>query len=252
MAILHIFNKERRKSELLGEIIKIIKAGDKDAREKLIKDYTPFIIKVIAKTTGKHVELENSEEFSIGLLAFNEAIDSFDSDKYSGFLSFSETVIKRRVIDYIRKDYKNNQVYPLTYFQNDNSDVSNAFEEKHFKIDASSQFENIETKEELSIFINRLAAFDIKLTDLVNNAPKHLDSKQLAIKTARILAENKELSEKLEKKKTIPMVDLMQLVNVNHKTIERNRKFIISVYVILTSKLEVIQGYVENVEKGGK
>ena len=48
------------------------------------------------------------------------------------------------------------------------------------------------------------------------------------------------------------MLDLMKLVNVNHKTVERNRKFIISVYLILSSKLEVMQGYVEDIEKGGK
>ncbi len=252
LTILHIFNKSRRKSEPLGDIIKNIKNGDIDLRNKFINDYNPFIIKVVSKATGMYVDLENSEEYSIGLLAFNEAIDCFNESKNAGFLSFAETVIKRRIIDYKRRNSKNSRVFPLSFFERQDEEGSTSFEEKFFIVDASSQFENIETKEELESFIKKLGSFGIELKDLVTSAPKHMDSRRLAIKIARVLAENKELSEKLDRKKTIPMVDLMKLVDVNHKTIERNRKFIISVYIILGSKLETLKGYVQNIEKGGK
>jgi len=252
LAIIHIFNKSQRNSEPLGDTIKKINNGDYQLREKLLNDYKPFIIKVVSKNTGRYVDLENSEEFSIGLIAFNEAIDCFDANKNSGFLSFAQVVIKRRLIDYIRKNEKNSKVYPLTYFYNDKNEIENSFEEKYLIVDSSSQFGNIETKEEIALFIKKLNDYGIKLKDLVNSVPKHMDSKRLSITIAKVLVENKKLSEKLERKKSIPMQDLMKLVNVNHKTIERNRKFIISVYLILTSKLEVMQGYVENIEKGGK
>lgn len=252
LTILHIFNKSRRNSEPLEDTIKNIKNGDDQLREKLISDYRPFIIKVVSKTTGMYIDLENSEEFSIGLIAFNEAINCFDANKNSGFINFAQTVIKRRLIDYIRKNEKNRKVYPLTYFNNGENEIESSFEEKYLVVDSSSQFGNIETKEEIALFIKKLNDFGIKLKDLVKSAPKHIDSKRLSISIARVLVENKELSDKLKRKKNIPMVDLMKLVDVNHKTIERNRKFIISVYLILSSNLEVMQGYVENIEKGGK
>ena len=44
-----------------------------------------------------------SDEFSIGLQAFNEALDAYQSDKGASFLYFAKMVINRRVIDYIRK-----------------------------------------------------------------------------------------------------------------------------------------------------
>jgi RNA polymerase sigma factor len=252
LTILNIFNKSQRNSEPLGDTIKKIKNGDDQLREKLINDYKPYIIKVVSKTTGMYVDLENSEEFSIGLIAFNEAIDCFDANKYSGFLSFAQTVIKRRLIDYIRKNEKNRKVFPLTYFYNDENEVDSSFEDKYLIVDSSSQFSNVETKEEIALFLKKLNYFGIELNDLVKSAPKHMDSKRLSIRIARVLVENKELSEKLERKRNIPMIDLMKLVAVNHKTIERNRKFIIAVYLVLMSNLEVMQGYVENIEKGGK
>ncbi len=259
LAILHIFNKSQRdfkkslrNSEALVDIIRKIKNGDDELREKLINDYKPFIIKVVSKTTGTYVDLENSEEYSVGLMGFNEAIDCFEENRNLGFLNFAETVIKRRLVDFIRKDRKNNKVFPLSYFSRGESESGILFEEKYFTVDSSSQFENIETKEEIEGFVKKLNSFGIELKDLIKDAPKHMDSKRLSIKIARILAENKELSDKLNKKKNIPMSDLMKLVDVNHKTIERNRKFIISVYLILSCELEVMQGYVENIEKGGR
>jgi RNA polymerase sigma factor len=251
LPILHIFNKSRRSSEPLTDTIKNIKNGDAQLRENFIRDYKPFIISEVSKTTGKYVEPENSEEFSIGLIAFNEAIDCFDESKKVGFLSFAQTVIKRRLIDYIRKNHKHNVVYPFTYFDNNENNDKNTFEEKYFVIDSNIQFGNIESEEEISYFIKRLNTFGIELNDLLKTTPKHIDSKKLSISISRILAENSALSEKLERKKKIPIVDLLKFINVNHKTIHRNKNFIIAVYLILTSKLEVMQGYVENVEKGG-
>ena len=250
LTILHIFNKSRRKPEPLGEIIKNIKNGDPELRNKFINDYNPFIIKVVSKNIGKYVDLENSEEYSIGLLAFNEAIDCFDEGKNAGFLGFAETVIKRRLIDFKRKNSKYGKTFPLSYFERYDEEENVSYENKFFTVDASSQFNNIEAKEELADFVKRLASFNIELKDLIKVAPKHMDSKRLAIKIARILAESKELSDKLERKKTIPMVELMKLLDVNHKTVERNRKFIISVYIILCSRLETLQSYIENVERG--
>lgn len=252
MTILQLFSKSLRKTDTIGDTIAKIKSGETQLKEGLINDYKPFIIKVISKTTGKYVDLQNSDEITIGLMAFNEAIECYNSDKNSSFLSFAETVIKRRLIDYARQNYKNSQVYPLSYFDNDENEDKNSFEEKYFKVDASSVFDNIETKEEIESFTKLLQEFGVELKDLVKLAPKHKDSKRLCIKIARVLAENKDLSEKLEKKKTVPMVDLLKLVNVNHKTIERNRKFIIAVYLIINSNLEILQGYIGNVEEGGK
>lgn len=72
-----------------------------------------------------------SDEFSIGLQAFNEALDAYQSDKGASFLYFAKMVINRRVIDYIRKK-KFNQEYPFTYFEvADNEDYFTNLYEKH-------------------------------------------------------------------------------------------------------------------------
>jgi RNA polymerase sigma-I factor len=252
VAILHLFDRFRQNSEPINDSVNKIKQGDVLLKENFIRDYKPFILKVVSKTTGKFVDMESSEEFSIGLMAFNEAIECFDENKNSSFLKFAETVIKRRLIDYFRSNNKHSKVFPFTYFEGEKDNSSGSFEERYLKVEESTLFDSIETREEIDLFVKKLGEFGISLRDLVESAPKHVDSKKLAIEIARTMAENAEISDKLEKTKKIPMKELMQLVSVNHKTVERNRKFIIAVYFILSSKLEVMKGYVENIERGGR
>jgi len=45
------------------------------------------------------------------------------------------------------------------------------------------------------------------------------------------------------RKKCIPLSELMGLVNVHRKTVERNRKFIIAVSLILRSGLDEIKQF---------
>ncbi len=250
MTILNLFSKYRQKAKPIEVTVAKIKNGDTHLKDGLINDYKPFILKVISTVTGKFVDIKNSDELSIGLMAFNEAIDSYNVEKNVAFLSFAETVIKRRIVDYMRKDYKNSKVYPFTYFQTDDNEDKDIIENKYMAVEAGTFFDNVELKEEIAQFRTKLKDFGISLIDLVGNAPKHTDSKKLAISIARVLSENKMLSDVLITKKTIPMSQLMKIVQVNRKTVERNRKFIIAVYLILNSRLEVLQEYVRNIEKG--
>jgi len=74
-------NKDKSFEDGIVNIINKIKAGDKLLREEFINSYTPYIIRTVSNLTGKYVDVENSDEFSVGLAAFNEAIDSFDEGK---------------------------------------------------------------------------------------------------------------------------------------------------------------------------
>ncbi|MCX7749062.1 MAG: RNA polymerase sigma-I factor [Clostridia bacterium] len=248
MIKLNIFNRQKAEEDPLRELVCRIQSGDNLLKEKLINDYKPFILKTVARIIGKYVEVENSEEFSIGLLAFNEAVNCFDVSRHKTFLSFADLVINRRVIDYIRKNKKVNNVFPFTYFEEDEGE---RFEERYLSTDAVGELNNIEIKEEILIFKEKLEAFGITLGDLAKAVPKHRDSKQLCIKIAKTMIDSPELFEKLNRTKNIPMTELLKRIDVYHGTVEKNRKFIIAVSLILDSGLEVIKSYVHFVEEGG-
>ena len=74
-----------KKEKDINERISIIKNGDLSERNKLIRDYKPFIINIVSREIGRFVPEGDSDELSIGLLAFNEAIDRYDVERSKSF-----------------------------------------------------------------------------------------------------------------------------------------------------------------------
>lgn len=234
--------------EDLNRIISKVKEGDDDLREQVINDYRHFIISCVSKSVNKYIDLENSEEFSIGLIAFNTAIDDYNEAKNSSFLNFAEMVINRRLINYMNKEKKNQNTYPFSYFEDRNDSIlEKSIEKKSMFL----HFDSCDAREEIAIYINKLNKFGISLDELIKKTPKHRDSRQMLINIAKTIADNDVLYKKLNTKMRIPMKDLIQYTNVNPKTIEKNRKYIVATCIAFNSDLDIIKGFLQMNLEGG-
>jgi RNA polymerase sigma factor len=217
--------------------LRLIKEGDKLLREEFLSRYTPFMLKIAANAVGKYIDVKNSDEFSIVLSAFNEAIDSYDLTRNYNFLLFSEHVIKRRLIDYMRKNRRNKEL-PFSYFD-DESELL----ERYLSPVQDRSFEDVEIREELIEYKETLEEFGINFVELILSVPKHKDSRELCLRIATILADDEELFQLLCKYKNIPRNDLKKRAGVHGRTIGRHRKYIIAVCLILRSNLEISKSY---------
>ena len=221
-----------------------IKAGDKREREILIEEYMPFIIKAVSSKTNRYIEKENSEEFIIGLEAFDEAIDKYNPNK-GGFLNFAAMVINSRITDFYRKNRMQSNVTLMSQL----SDV-----ECGSLMEDSSVNDCIETMElqiELKEFKKGLEGFGITFDELVEESPKHRDTRLRALQIAHYICRNEQLKEQLMYSKRLPNSDLVRELNISRKLLNRSRKFIIAAVVILNSQLEVIKDYIYGMEGGG-
>ncbi len=247
---LHLFKKRKEHDEDINEIIKQIqKTGESYLRGNFILKYEPFIIKCVSKTIGKYVEVENCDEYSIGLMAFNEAIDTYDHRSGRNFFNFAEQVIRRRLINYYRINQKRKNTVPVISFEDGEFD---RFEEGSLKVDQIDYFWGIEAKDQMLKFQTELGKYGISFDELILNGPKHKDSRNKLIEIGKILAENGKLYSSLVKTGNIPLSELMKLVKVSQRTIERNRKFIIAVCIVFNGELDILRDYVTDMEKGGE
>lgn len=231
-----------KKDSLTNRLDKI-KQGNKEERENLIQEYIPFIIKTVSSKTNRYIESENSEEFSIGLEAFNQAIDKYDKDK-GAFIAFAELVIQSRITDYMRQTKKFNTTIPISQFEEEESYI---LEESLRTEDFSKEYE---LKDEIEEFEQSLKEFDISFSDLVKEAPKHKDTRLNAMSIARYISENHGLKEELMRKKTLPGSKLIKELDITLKVLKRSRKFIIAAVLIYDSDLDILKQYISNLEGG--
>jgi RNA polymerase sigma factor len=227
---------------LLLERIKIIKEGNLQERDLLIQEYIPFILKTISNILNKYIETENSEEFMIGLEAFNESIDKYE-DSRGSFITFSSVVIKNKIIDYIRKEKSNNKIMYIDEYDDSQCNRINSQNEiNKFNEGLSMQMELMDLK-------NKLSEFKITLDDLVKDSPKHEDTRNNAIRVARFIQENINLKEKLYLDRKLPYTQIISEYKSTRKFLDRNKKFIVATVLILDSNLDSLKSYIYDAER---
>ncbi|MFD1174198.1 RNA polymerase sigma factor SigI [Oceanobacillus picturae] len=230
----------------LEEMISSVQKGDMHTQNYLLKTYQPFIAKCVSEVCKRYIDPKRDDEFSIGLSAFNEAMISYSSDKGSSFLSFAKLVIKRKVIDYIR--YIKKRPAPISLDETfDAEQMDNPLEIAAVKEKYQEEQDAWHRKEEIADYKEKLAAYKLTFTELTEVSPKHRDARESAVRTARTLYEDPELRAFVFSKKKLPIKQLVRKVDVSKKTLERNRKFILAVFIVLTEDYLYLKDYLKGV-----
>lgn len=227
------------------ELILRLRNGETDIREYLIKTYWEYVRSIVSRMTGR--KADSSDEFSVALEAFNEAIDDFDVTKNSSFLGFAGLVINRRVIDHFRRTKRYDVEYPFSSLTTE--DREDDFEPAGLT-PPTLLTERFEIQDEILSYRKSLSAFGISFEDLVLAAPKHADTRAMCAAIAKKIHTDTKLSAKLNEDGRLPIAGILSGFSLNRKTIEKNRKYIIALYLIMKSDMEILKGYIESYIKG--
>ena len=223
--------------QVLRDTLISAKSGDPLVREDLIRSHKAFIARVSSKVCSRYLSWDNDDELSIALLGFNEAIDSFDPHGGASFHSFVQMVIRRRLVDYFRKEGKHEH---LSLSPTNLEDEDEDEELSRYALDTSlEQYQENENQEVFAQvvenYVRVLCDYNVTLDDLVKFSPKHCDSKQTLTNVALVLSEMPELMEHLQTHKLLPIKQLQLLTGLKRRVIEKSRKYLIALALILSN-----------------
>ena len=183
-----------------------------------------FIVKTVSSITGRYVAIENDDELSIALIAFKEAIDKYEENRGS-FSSFAKLVISSRVKNYLIKENKNSNVESIEGLKEKGIDVSDIAE--------PVEEENEELSSEIGRLQNEIKEFGFTFEDLVDEAPKHEDTRKNAIELSEKISKEDDLTTHMYEKRRLPIKKISVKFSVTEKVIKRSKKFIIAVVIII-------------------
>lgn len=215
----------------IEDTLLLAQKGDLPSRETIIEHHRDFITKVSSKICNRYLTWDNDDELSIALIAFNEAIDHYNPGEGVVFHSFARRVIHNRLVDYFRKESKHRHI-PLLTEDDDEEFSTYDVEYSYNQYQEKQQQENFE--EVVDRYISELANYGVTLDDLVKVSPKHRDSKETLMTVARLLSSEVLLMEYLTKQKMLPIKELELLTGVKRKVLERGRKYLIALTIILS------------------
>lgn len=214
---------------------------DKQYLEEFIKEYEVFILHTAHKGAGQYIT-KRDDQWSVALLAFHEAVKSYDFDK-GAFLSFAETVIKRRLYDYSRKESRHDcEVLIDSYTLENDQDVDDAsIKFEVMKKTADSQ--ESDAKLEIQMISETLKEYGITFLELSDTSPKASKTKLVCGSAVRFLVQNPLLLNEMRRTKALPLKIIEKNKDLPRKVLERHRKYIIAGAEIISGDYPILSEY---------
>lgn len=215
----------------------LIAKRNSDEIEQLLKDYLPFIKKQLSNFTD--VDIEYDDMLSIAMLTFVNCIKQYDEGK-GNFLSFSSICIKNRLIDEYRKSSK----YKAKIITYDNSSNDSKI---YDKVSSFSKYNKDLEKENLNNEIDSLSMelsnFNIAFMELPKICPKQNKARIRCLELAKEVTSDLEMKTTFLNNHKIPQLELAKRFNISTKTIEKHRKYIVTLIILLLGDYPSIKSF---------
>lgn len=214
----------------INNLVDSARDGDSSARDNLIDSNRGFIRRISSYICKRSLDWSNDDELSIALLAFNEAIDSYNPEKGAEFMTYSRMLINSRLIDYFRK----NANLPISLGAIGDEELS-AIENKEAIDRYSLSYASEERMLEVKMFNIELSNYSLSMADLTYNCPKHKDTRKQLFNTAVSCSKNQEIIRSLKKNRMLPIKNILEISDLKRKFLEQWRKYLIALLIIVSS-----------------
>jgi len=237
----------------------VLDAQTSDAlRNDFISENRTYILGSACKAVGHYIS-EHDDEYSVALIAFNEAIDSYDESK-GAFRPFAAVVIRRRLYDYIRTESRFSNEISLEpsaltgEISDDSPETSLHIEVRQREADISEQDtenrpEGSPVKDEIEAVQNLLSRYGFSFFDLTECSPKAGKTKEACAQAVAYLLQQEELIQKMRQSNTLPIKELQKATGISRKILERHRRYIIAAAEILNGDYPLLAEYMSYIKK---
>lgn len=217
--------------------------------ERLICQQEFYILKCASKTCRRYVT-KSDDEWSIALMAFNQAVDHYELDRGS-FLPFVDLVIKRRLIDYIKSQTKYQSevsVDPILF----DTDPEEDSEEPALRIAVAEQVskqDNNDIKWEIEAANLKFSEYGFTFYELAKCSPHAAKTRKACATVVNYLLQHTLLLNELRTSKLLPLKIIEKDTHVPRKIIERHRKYIIAAIEILSGEYPFLADYLRYIRE---
>lgn len=217
--------------------------SDAEAADAVIREYLPFIKAEASKALGGRFVSEQDDEMGIAMFAFHEAIESY-SRLRGAFFPYASLLIRRKLIDYHRRQKKHDNVVSLDIEQEGRTLRETVPDER----DAYDDYDGrTATQSELAELRAQLAKFSISLSDIADNCPKQGRTYGACRAVLQYAVEHNELIRELLRTGRLPVAALSQGAGVERKVLERHRKYIVALLIIHTNGYVMLRDHIKQV-----
>ena len=230
----------RTEHSIVGQVYAAKK--DPEAADALIGQYMGFIRSETVKFTHTAPENGHEDELSIAMLAFYEAILSYEKNR-GAFLPYAARAIRNRLIDHYRSEKRHGNVVSLHAPVADEEDHSLLDTLPDTRDEIGAFDVRIASQREIQEFGAQLAGFGISFSDVADNCPRQGRTLAACRRVLDYARTAPELLDSLAETGRLPMNELAAGSGTDKKTMERHRKYLVAILLAFTNGYEIIRGH---------
>ncbi|MDR1778579.1 MAG: hypothetical protein LBR14_02330 [Clostridiales Family XIII bacterium] len=227
----------------------VLDASQSDEKTNdLIKDNLAYILSRVNRYAPGASADARENMFSVAQLAFYEAIRTYRVGK-GHFYPFADLVIKRRIIDELRRNGKDFEA--TVSLDEENEDFDEAAPIRSASLKQHEQQSRSEMLAyEIEDFSAQLDKYGISFEMLVKNSPKHAALRQDYARIIDMARGDAEILETIFKKKYYPVGKIAERTKIPRKKVERSRIYVISMLIIVRGDFQYLSEYVPRMRNG--
>ena len=218
---------------------------DPEAADALIGQYMGFIRSETVKFIHAAPEDGHEDELSIAMLAFYEAVLSYEKHR-GAFLPYAARAIKNRLIDHYRTERRHGNVISLHAPAGGDEESGHLLDALPDHRDEIGAYEQREIQE----FGAQLARFGLSFSDVADNCPRQDRTLAACRRVLDYARANPELLNKVAETGKLPMNELALGSGTERKTLERHRKYLVAILLAFTNGYEIIRGHLCQIGPG--
>ncbi len=208
-----------------------------------------FIINCAYRTTKKYIT-QSDDEWSIALIAFLNAVKTYQQDK-GRFLPYAEIIIKRHLIDYYRsiKKYTPELTVDPIIFESKPDDEENNIDIRIAVSDKIVQQADNSIKDEIEAVNKEFKEFGFSFGSLSKCSPKSVKTKMACKKAILYILDNKFITNEIHLTKQLPIKIIQTDTGLPRKLLEHHRRYILAAIMILSGEYPRLAEYLSFIRK---
>ena len=224
--------------------------NSEDTLNQLVIENNSFILRCASKTCKRFIT-ESDDEYEVALVAFCEAVRTFNPGT-GHFTAFAALVIRRRLMDYFDSQSRRSREIAAgsaMTWENSEDQPTGVIAEVQQKIVQENQPDAHTIKDEIEALGTVLNDYGFSFFDLAEASPKAEKTKHCCARAVNWMLAVVDRILNMRKTHSLPVAAIVKALEIARKIIERHRRYIIAATEILDGDYPHLAEYMDYIKR---
>lgn len=220
------------------------------ALERFIGENRRFILRCASRTCKRFIT-ESDEEYEVALVAFCEAVRTYQPEA-GGFSGFAALVIRRRLMDFFDQRTRRGAEIAIgsaMTWEEDAPVAGGVLAEVQQKLVRESFDGRRSVRDEIEAVEEVLSGYGFGFFDLADASPKAGKTRDQCARAAAWMLADPARVVKLRKTRGLPVKELSEACGISRKLLDRHRRYIIAAVEIMDGDYPQLAEYLHHVKR---